>query len=539
MPAWRASLVAALVTAACGSQAPVSSGSAAPAPGGSSVDTRIEFDAAGSGTAVNPQVLGSNVQWVWGGDNLLVWQTLDFDPAMLELVQTMHPSVLRYPGGDQSDVYDWRSGVGPGAGRGPNRMAPSRETQITYMGSGELLALADRLNAAPLFTVNVIGGSANDAADWVRQTNVTGLFGSSGQRLPKVLYWEIGNEPYLPNPDGSAPDRCQLAPAVYAARINAFASAMRAVDPSIKIGIALANDRLNGMAFVSPGCRGFSSTVLENLTTRIDFISVHDAYLPYDPAGRDHPAADEFSAAMASVASVQADLAALRALLQRFPSVARLPFALTEFNASFNLNPASAFVHSMASPMGALYVADVLCMLAGRDDILMANTWSLSANDHWGAIHAATAAGGPYGRPTYEVFRLFHETLRGVRLPADVTSPTFTAPALGFSRAASGLPVVAALMTRSTADTGRVTLRVLLLNKDYRAAHVAALDVSHAAIAAVHVTRLTAADVLADDDSPGLFQRTESDAQAATLAALPLPAHSITLLSLSLAAPPP
>jgi hypothetical protein len=239
------------------------------------------------------------------------------------------------------------------------------------------------------------------------------------------------------------------------------------------------------------------------------------------------------------VASVQADLAALRALLQRFPSVARLPFALTEFNASFNLNPASAFVHSMASPMGALYVADVLCMLAGRDDILMANTWSLSANDHWGAIHARTAAGGPYGRPTYEVFRIVNEALQGVRLSAAVTSPTFSAPALGFSRAARGLPVVVALVTRLAANSGRRTLQVLLLDKDYGAAHVAAIRVSNAAIDAVHVTRLTAADVLADDDSPGLFQRSESDEEAATLAALPLPAHSITLLSLPLAAAQP
>jgi alpha-N-arabinofuranosidase len=517
----------------------VSIGSAAPATDGGSVDTRIEIDAAEDGPAANPLVLGSNVQWVYGGDNLLAAHTVDFDPAMLDLVQMMHPTVLRYPGGDQSDVYDWRRGVGPGADRGPNRMAPSRATQITYMGSGELLALADRIGAAPLFTVNVISGSAKDAADWVRQTNVTGLFGASGRRLPKVPYWEIGNEPYLPNPDGSAPDRCQLDPAVYAARINTFAAAMRAVDPSIKIGIALANDRLNGIAFVSPGCRGFSATVLENLAARIDFISVHDAYLPYDPTGRDHPAADEFAAAMASAASVQTDLAALRALLQRFPSVARLPFALTEFNASFSLDPASAFVHSMASPMGALYVADIFCMLAHRDDIFMANTWSLSANDHWGAIHAGTAAGGPYGRPTYEVFRIFSEALQGVRLRAAVTSPTFTAPALGFSAAARGLPVVTVLVSRSTASTGRRTLRVVLLNKDNRAAHVAAIGVSHAALGAVHVTRLMAADVLADDDSRGLFQRTESDAAPASLAALPLPAHSVTLLSVTLANLPP
>jgi alpha-N-arabinofuranosidase len=535
-PAWRASLGGVLLTAVCAGQVPAS---ASESRASGSVDTYIDVDAAQLGPAVNRLVLGSNVQWVYGGDNLLRDESLEFDPAMLERVRTMHPTVLRYPGGDQSDVYDWRRGVGRSAERGPNRMAPGRETQITYMGSGELLALAATLDAAPLFTVNVISGTPQDAADWVRQTNVTGLFAPSGRRLPKVIYWEIGNEPYLPNPDGSAPRHCQLDPALYAARINAYAAAMRAVDPSLKIGIALATDRQNGIAFVSPACRGFSTTVLANLTAQVDFVSVHDAYLPYDPTGRDHPAADEFAAAMASSESVQADLAALRALLQPFPSVARLPFALTEFNASFSLAASSAFVHSMASPMGALYVADILRMLAGRDDILMANTWSLSANDHWGAIHAGTAARGPYGRPSFEVVRLFGEALQGVRVPAGVTAPTFAAPALGFSRAASGVPLVAALATESTASSGRRTLRLLLLNKDYRAAHVAAIGVAHASITAVHRSALTALDVLADDDTPGLFERSESDPDAGKLAALTLPAHSITLLSLRLASRAP
>jgi alpha-N-arabinofuranosidase len=524
-------LLASLLTLACGNGV---CASATRGPPPAVVDTSIDIDALAGGPPVNPRVLGTNVQWVYGGDDLLVPGTLKFDPAMLSLARTMGPTVLRYPGGDQADVYDWTQGIGPLAARGPNRMAPSHQTQMTMMGSGELLSLAQNLGAAALFSVNVVTGTAAGAAAWVKQTNVTGLRDDAGRRLPKVAYWEIGNEPYFPNPDGSHPSVCELDPSTYSTRINAFAAAMRAVDPTIAIGIALAPDSQNGIAFVSPGCRGFSITVLEGLTQPIDFISVHDAYLPYDTSGRDHAASDEFGAAMASVQSLQAGLSAMRGLLRQFPATASLPFAITEYNASFSLNPASAYVHSMASPMGALYVADVMRTLAGRDDILMANTWSLSANDHWGAIHGATAAGGPYGRPTFEVFRLFGETLHGTRLPAAVTCPTFDSPGLGFSAAARGLPLITTLVTRSTAADDARTLRVLVINKDRVAAHVAAVRVAHAGISSVHARSLTTADVLSTDDSPGLFTRSEADPVASALSAFPLPPHSITLLTLKL-----
>ena len=497
-------------------------------------DVSIQIDAHGSGPAVNPRMLGSNVQWVYGGDNLLTANTIDFDPAMLRLVEAMGPRLLRYPGGDQSDLYDWRKGIGPLESRGTNLHAVTHLKEITYMGSGEVLALGARVGAEALFTVNVVLGTAADAAAWVRQTNVTRLHDARGELLPKVPLWEIGNEPYLPNPDGTHPDTCQVEPATYAARINAFVPAMRAVDPTIKIGIALANDRQNGIQVVSPGCRGFAAKVLAGLTERVDFVSIHDAYLPYDPSGRDHPASEEYVAAMASTQTVQADLTAMRALLQQYPKFRSLPFAVTEYNALFNLRAGSAYLHSMASPMGALYVADLLRLLANRDDILMANSWSLTANDHWGAIHAATANGGPYARPDFEVFRLFGVALNGVRLSATVRSPTFDAPDLGFSAAAHGLAVVTTLVTMVTPTSGRQTMQVLVINKDYLATHLAAIEVANAGIANAHISMLTAHHVLETDDLPGSFERTDSDLAVAKLAALPLPPHSVTLLTLTL-----
>ena len=79
------------------------------------------------------------------------------------------------------------------------------------------------------------------AADWVRYANVTHHYG--------IKYWEIGNEIYGNGtyggnwePDqhcatGSNPTNC--GPAVYAQNVKAYISAMKAVDPSIVVGVVL------------------------------------------------------------------------------------------------------------------------------------------------------------------------------------------------------------------------------------------------------------------------------------------------------------
>jgi len=354
--------------------------------------------------------------------------------------------------------------------------------------------------------------------------------------MPKVVYWEIGNEPYLPEANGTGRSACRIEPRVYAERTNAYAAAMRYSDPGIKIGVALADDKQNGIRFVPAGCANFAAIVLDGLVEPVDFISLHDAYLPYDPTGRDHSPSDEYWAAMASAESLQADLTKMRALLNSFPKVRNLPFALTEYNALFSLNPRSAFIHSMASPMAALYVADVLRVLAARDDILMANTWSLSGNDHWGAIQPTNA--GPHGGPTYEVMRLFGEALRGKRAAMRVWSPTFDAPALGFSAAQSNLPVITTLATLSEAEPGGRILRILILNKDLSSSYNARIDILGGTAAAARVSVLTAANVYEGDDPSAAMRRSDNDLPSAAPLTVEMDAHSLTLVTVRLAQEP-
>ncbi|MFM9914676.1 MAG: hypothetical protein ACKVOX_02620, partial [Rhizobacter sp.] len=112
----------------------------------------INVAAAGAGIAINRRVLGSNVEWVDRGDNLLD-SSGHFDPTMLGLVQALSPAVLRYPGGLQSDTFHWE--------QAENEHAFTRAMQPTLMTPQRLLELCEATGAEPLFTVNVITGSAD------------------------------------------------------------------------------------------------------------------------------------------------------------------------------------------------------------------------------------------------------------------------------------------------------------------------------------------------------------------------------------------
>jgi hypothetical protein len=127
---------------------------------------------------------------------------------------------------------------------------------------------------------------------------------------------------------------------------------------------------------------------------------------------------------------------------------------MTEYNALFTLGGArDAYIGTVG---GALYVADVLRVLAQTNDLLLANHWSLIGNWEFGALGST---GQP--RPVTRVFEAYRDVLRGRLVTATVVAPTFDSPAAGLVPAASGVPSVTVLAT-----TEGATLRLLVLNKD-------------------------------------------------------------------------
>ena len=409
----------------------------------------LQVDLTEKGVPVNRLILGNNVQWVDHGDELLQKKSLALRGDMVEQAKRLGISVLRYPGGSLSDLYRWRDGIGGFSERKTGSRFHTRGTDLILFGTREFLQFCENIKAQPLITVNVVTGSPQEAAEWVKFTNGGTLKSDSGGSLPKVRYWEIGNEPYLVD-DGRK--ELALPPKQFAERANAFIKAMKEVDPTIHVGIPLRSDKFGGIP--ATPFLGYNDIVLAQVKQPYEFVSLHNAYLPFifegSPSKR-----NMFMAAMAASAMIRQDFEYTRSLLWKYHPSKKIPLAITEYNAFFTIGhgKSDSYISSLA---GALYVANILMTFSKTEDLLMANYWSLSGNWYFGAI-----AGDGKPRPAYYVLEAFNKTLRSWMVSVRTDSPTMQTPAVGFVPAVKDYPIVESLACRD----GN-TLRMLVINRD-------------------------------------------------------------------------
>jgi hypothetical protein len=227
------------------------------------------------------------------GLNEAVWDGDLRDSVVPNLYQQAGVTLLRYPGGSTSDVYHWQSNTltRPGPGIYGSYANPNN-TFDAFMD------VAHRSGAQPLVTVNygsnaagTGGGDPAEAAAWVRYANVTKGYGT--------MYWEVGNETYGGWETNLWPDK---SPTAYATNARAFIDQMKAVAPSIKVGIPVWTD--------DNGFSGWNRTVLPALCPTIDFLDVH--FYP------ETPGQESDAGLLASTGRIAMIMATLRADIARY-----------------------------------------------------------------------------------------------------------------------------------------------------------------------------------------------------------------------------
>ena len=151
------------------------------------------------------------------GVNTAVWDGALNTPASISLLQATNNQALRFPGGSQADQYNWQTNT---------------DIKSNYQWPSNFDAFANvalSSGAQAFITVNYGSGTPQEAAAWVRYSNVTHQYG--------FKYWEIGNENYgsweydthaIPND-----------PYTYAQLAQQYIAQMKAVDPSIKVGVVV------------------------------------------------------------------------------------------------------------------------------------------------------------------------------------------------------------------------------------------------------------------------------------------------------------
>ena len=150
------------------------------------------------------------------GLNTAVWDGAYPDAQTVSDLQDMQARFLRYPGGSSSDDYNWQNNT----------------SQVENQNAGAtdfdtFAASALSTGAQVVITVNYGTGTAQEAADWVTYSNVTKHYG--------FKYWEVGNECYGTWEDDTQP--LPHDPVTYATRAVQYIQAMKAADPTIKVGV--------------------------------------------------------------------------------------------------------------------------------------------------------------------------------------------------------------------------------------------------------------------------------------------------------------
>lgn len=257
------------------------------------------------------------------GANQAVWDANMNTPASVNLLGQAGLGMMRYPGGSYGDGFDWQTNTVSGG-----YVAPGTDFD-SFMGT------VKSVGAQAMLIANYGTGTPEEAAAWVRYANMTKGYHDQ--------YWEIGNELYgngYYGADWELDDHASKSPATYADNVVRYAQAMKAVDPTIKIGavLTLPGNWPDGVV-ASGDSADWNQTVLPIVAPYVDFAIVH--YYPSQTNAAD---------VLKQTDVLPGELAQLRQQIDRYAGAygPRIGVAMTETDANADLD----------TQPGALYNAD-------------------------------------------------------------------------------------------------------------------------------------------------------------------------------------
>lgn len=181
----------------------------------------------------------------------------------LALLKQLDAPIYRWPGGNFVSGYDWKDGIGDPDKRPPRKNPAWLGVEHNDFGMHEFIAFCRILGTEPLIVVNSGLGDLQMAVEELQYANAAtdtpmgAKRAANGHPEPfNVIWWGIGNEMYGDWQLGHMPLED------YVVKNNAFADAMRAEYPDIKL--------------VAVGATGkWSETMLAECADHMDLLSEH------------------------------------------------------------------------------------------------------------------------------------------------------------------------------------------------------------------------------------------------------------------------
>jgi hypothetical protein len=276
-----------------------------------------------------------------------IWNPAFTDAAVPGLIRRAGLQTLEFNGGGVSDLYHWRTGTAepdpePELHRPWDQLPP----QFTYE---QFERTAHATGAKTLVHVNYGTGTPAEAAAWVRYAR---------QRHDHVSAWAVGEEVWGNGALGFdfEPDaHADKSPQAYARNALEFIAAMKAADPSARVGVELTG--VQGGQF-----QPWDEAVMSIVGDKADFVDIHS--YPFGP----HDTSD--AGILAFPRTLAAKMAAVRQLVDEYASP-RTEIVVGETNSA-----AEPTVQQIGQ-VNALFLADdVLSLLDGG-----------ARNVDWWALH--------------------------------------------------------------------------------------------------------------------------------------------------------
>lgn len=343
---------------------------AGPAAAGSAVTVNVN---AGTSVAVAPST--------GIGINGSVYDGALTDAAVPGLLSGAGVGLIRFPGGTESDEYNWKTNTDVLSGKAQAVDFDQYAGLLASSGAQGMVTVDYGTGDTAGASQSPSETGAQLAADWVKYANVTHNYG--------IKYWEIGNEIYGNGtygadwePDnhcagGSSPTNC--GPSVYAANVKAYITAMKAVDPSISVGVVLTAPGNWPDGVTSGGSpQSWNQTVMTALAGQIGFADVH--WYPQNPGN------ETDSGLLGDTSQIPSMVSTLKSELSQYAGQSNVPIDITETN-SVSSNPGK----QSTSLVNALYL---------EQDYLGWLSSGVSSVDWW-QIHNGIVTGGNTGSSLY------------------------------------------------------------------------------------------------------------------------------------------
>ena len=249
----------------------------APAPPTSETSrARIKIDVDRTIGTVDPLLFGNFAEhlgrMIYGGiydEKSPLSDASGYRKDVMEAVNGLGVSILRWPGGNFASGYNWKDGIGPRDKRPVRPELAWHDIETNRFGTDEFLRYAELIGTEPYICINLGLGTIDDARHWVEYTNgAQHTFWAderrkNGRDTPyNVKYWALGNE--IDGPWQLGHKNAEE----YSRFALEAAKAMRAVDPSIKLVAS-------GSSNYGADWIGWNRTVLQTLRNTVDYIAIH------------------------------------------------------------------------------------------------------------------------------------------------------------------------------------------------------------------------------------------------------------------------